>query len=161
MYGSVACVQSCGFVGSVVPQSEGYGAAFCACGDCACWWCIPDCGCAGVADAFLGCGDVHGPGHHSKHQRSSRSKLRIQRRQQQKRALLSSARTNVRRKPTSHQYVELYLNQRPQQHAVDLAEVNALTQTLLELAEETEIKINTLQEFAHCVLVSGTRESVR
>ena len=55
-------------------------------------------------------------------------------------------------------YVELYLNQRPQQHAVDLAEVNALTQTLLELAEETEIKINTLQEFAHCVLASGTRE---
>ena len=38
-------------------------------------------------------------------------------------------------------YVELYLNQRPQQHAVDLTEVNALTQTLLELAEETEIKL--------------------
>ena len=28
--------------------------AFCGCGDCACWWCVPDCdcGCAGVADAF-------------------------------------------------------------------------------------------------------------
>ena len=61
----------------------------------------------------------------------------------------------MRRKP----YIELYLNQRPQQHAVDLAEVNALAQTLLELAEETEIKINTLQEFAHCVLASGTREA--
>ena len=55
-------------------------------------------------------------------------------------------------------YVGLYLNRRSHQHAVDLAEVNALTQTLLELAEETEIKINTLQEFAHCVLASGTRE---
>ena len=46
-------------------------------------------------------------------------------------------------------FSEIYEHQRPKQHAVELAAVAQLAQTLLDVAVDSDIDPNMVREFAH------------
>ena len=56
-------------------------------------------------------------------------------------------------------FSEIYEHQKPKQHAVELAAVAQLTQTLLDMAVNSDIDPDMVREFAHQVLASGTPEA--